>query len=158
MGAVAGKGAGEQSVAHELCRRLDDWLLVADRNFFSFADWCTAAGTGAQLLWRVEADLTLPALALLPDGSCSSVLVSPKIRGKARKAVLEAERILATAMAGITRNKHLNPERRHRTCPRVVKRARHNSYRVKRPGGHGTRRSGPATIKPASLHLPALAA
>jgi hypothetical protein len=49
-------------------------------------------------------------------------------------------------MAGITRNKHLNPERRHRTYPRVVKRARHNSYRVKRPADHGTRHPGPATI------------
>jgi len=28
----------------------------------------------------------------------------------------------------------------------VVKRARHNSYRVKRPGDHGTRHPGPATI------------
>jgi len=27
--------------------------------------------------------------------------------------------------------KHLNPKRRNRTYPRVVKRARHNSYRVK---------------------------
>jgi hypothetical protein len=49
-------------------------------------------------------------------------------------------------MAGITRKNHLNPKRRHRTYPRVVKRARHNSYRVKRPGDHGTRHCGPATI------------
>jgi hypothetical protein len=61
-------------------------------------------------------------------------------------------------MADITRTKHLNPERRHRTYPRVIKRARHNSYRVKRPGDHGTRHSGPATIKLDGLHLPALAA
>ena len=40
----------------------------------------------------------------------------------------------------------------------VIKRARHNSYRVKRPGDHGTRHSGPATIKLVNLHLPALAA
>jgi hypothetical protein len=68
------------------------------------------------------------------------------------------ERILATVMAGITRKKHLNPRRRHRTYPRVIRRARHNSYRVKRPGGHGTRHPGPATIKLASLHLLILAA
>jgi hypothetical protein len=61
-------------------------------------------------------------------------------------------------MAGITRTKHFNPERRHRTYPRVIKRARHNSYRVKRPGDHGTRHSGPATIRPVNLDLPALAA
>jgi hypothetical protein len=68
------------------------------------------------------------------------------------------ERILATVMADITRNKHLNPERRHRTYPRVIKRARHNSYRAGRPGDHGTRHSGPATIKLDGLHLPALPA
>jgi hypothetical protein len=68
------------------------------------------------------------------------------------------ERILATVMADITRKKHLNPERRHRTYPRVIKRARHNSYRVQRPGDHGTRHSGPATNEPVNLHLPTLAA
>ena len=84
MGGVAGKGAGEQSLARKLYRRLDeDWLLIAGRNFFNRADWCTAADSGAQLLWRVKADLTLPVLELLPGGSYSSVLVNPKIRGKA---------------------------------------------------------------------------
>src|ERR1019366_7612161 len=33
-----------------------------------------------------------PALALLPDGSYSSVLVNPKIRGRAREALIEAAR------------------------------------------------------------------
>ena len=61
-------------------------------------------------------------------------------------------------MADITRKKHLNPQRRHRTYPRVIKRARHNSYRVKRPGDHGTRHTGPATIKLVNLHLLTLAA
>ena len=58
----------------------------------------------------------------------------------------QRERILAAVIADITRKKHLNPERRHRTYPRVVKQARHNSYRVKRPADHGTRHPGPATI------------
>ena len=49
-------------------------------------------------------------------------------------------------MASISARRHLNPPRRHRTYPRVVKRARHNSYRVKRPGDHGIRHNGPATI------------
>ena len=44
MGGVAGKGAGEQSLARRLYRRLEeDWLLIADRNFYNWADWCTAA-------------------------------------------------------------------------------------------------------------------
>jgi hypothetical protein len=93
IGGVAGKGAGEQSLARKLYRRLDeDWLLIADRNFFNWADWCTASDSGAQLLWRVKADLRLPVLELLPDGSYSSVLVNPKIRGKARQGIIEAAR------------------------------------------------------------------
>src|SRR6266496_3484663 len=41
----------------------------------------------------------------------------------------------------------LIPERRERTCPRAVKRARHNSYRVKKPGEPAsTRHHRPATI------------
>ncbi len=93
MGGVAGKGAGEQSLARKLYRRLEeDWLLIADRNLFNWADGRTAADPGAAPLWRVKADLTLPVLEILPDGSYSSVLVSPKIRGKARQALIEAAR------------------------------------------------------------------
>ncbi|MDQ2873536.1 MAG: IS4 family transposase [Actinomycetota bacterium] len=93
MGGVAGKGAGEQSLARGLYRRLEeDWLLIADRNFFNWADWCAAADSGAALLWRVKADLRLPVLDLLPDGSYSSVLISPKIRGKAREQLTGAAR------------------------------------------------------------------
>ena len=93
VGGVAGKGAGEQSLARQLYPRLDeDWLLIADRNFYSWADWCAAADTGAALLWRVKADLMLPVLDLLPDGSYRSVLVNPKVSGKARAALLAAAR------------------------------------------------------------------
>ena len=49
-------------------------------------------------------------------------------------------------MADITSENDLNT-RRERSYPRVVKRARHNSYRVKKPGDHGTRHDGPPTIK-----------
>jgi hypothetical protein len=50
-------------------------------------------------------------------------------------------------MADITTKKNLNSRRRHRTYPRVVKRGRHNSYRVKKPGDHGTRHDGPPAIR-----------
>ena len=56
-------------------------------------------------------------------------------------------------MTDITREKNLDPPRRDRTYPRVVKRARHNSYRVKKPGDHGIRHDGPATIKLVNLSL-----
>ena len=92
--ASAGKGAGEQSLARKLYAGgwTEDWLLIADRNFYNWADWCAAADTGAALLWRVKSDLTLPLLELLPDGSYRSVLVSPKITGKARDRLIEAAR------------------------------------------------------------------
>jgi hypothetical protein len=41
----------------------------------------------------------------------------------------------------------LNPKRRMRTCPRVIKRARHNTYRVKRPGDVAVTYTSPPTIK-----------
>jgi hypothetical protein len=41
----------------------------------------------------------------------------------------------------------LNPARRMRTCPRVIKRARHNSYRVKRPGDVSVTHARPPAIK-----------
>jgi hypothetical protein len=93
MGPSVSKGSGEQSLARRLYPRLqDDWLLMADRNFYNWQDWCTAADTGAALLWRVKADLRLPPLEFLPDGSYRSVLVSPGVRGKARDKILEAAR------------------------------------------------------------------
>jgi hypothetical protein len=54
-------------------------------------------------------------------------------------------------MADITRTPALNPQRRHRGYPRVIKRARHNSYRVKRASDQQTRYTGPPTIKLANL-------
>jgi hypothetical protein len=93
IGGVAGKGAGEHSLARPMLRRLEeDWLLIADRNFYNWEDWCAAADTGAALLWRVKSDLRLPVLELLPDGSYRSVLVSPRIKGKARQQLVEAAR------------------------------------------------------------------
>src|SRR6266700_3263041 len=70
----------------------------------------------------------------------------------------QRDRALARVMADITRKKNLNTRRRHRTYPRVVKRARHNSYRVKKPGDTGTRHDGPATIKLANARPLTLAA
>jgi hypothetical protein len=58
----------------------------------------------------------------------------------------QRQRALDRVLTAITAPKHLN-KRRERTYPRVVKRARRNSYRVKKPGQHGTRHDAPATIK-----------
>ena len=53
-------------------------------------------------------------------------------------------------MADITSSRNLNP-RRHRSYPRVIRRARHNSYRVKRASDQQIRYTGPPTIKLANL-------
>jgi hypothetical protein len=50
-------------------------------------------------------------------------------------------------MTDLTAARNLNPPRRHRTCPRAVKRGRHNAYRVKKPGDKNIRHNGPATIR-----------
>ena len=268
-------------------------LLIADRSFYGWQDWCAAADTGAALLWRVKADLALPVLELLPDGSYSSVLINPRTSAAARQRLAEAARagadldqsaaryvrvieyqvpdrdgdgtgelialittitemaaapapllaqayherwehetgndqikthlrgpgkvlrsrspdmvrqeiygyllthhaisalicraateadidpdrsnspapsascagplarppfppeqhhdLRAAIMADITRTPALNPQRRHRGYPRVIKRARHNSYRVKRASDQQTRYTGPPTIKLANL-------
>jgi hypothetical protein len=88
---AAGKGTGEQALARPLLELLeDDWLLLADRGFYSWAGWCAAADTGAALLWRVTVTIVLPVLELLPDGSYRSVLVNPAVRRGARDALLTA--------------------------------------------------------------------
>jgi len=94
VGPVAGgKGSGEQALARRLYPGLEEgWLVLADRNFYSWKGWCAAAGTGAALLWRVRSNVPLPVLEMLPDGSWRSVLVSPRIdpRSAARRDLLAA--------------------------------------------------------------------
>ncbi len=42
------------------------------------------------MLWRVKADLRLPLIEALPDGSYVSVLASPAVTGRARERLIEA--------------------------------------------------------------------
>src|SRR2546429_394017 len=71
--AAGGKGSGEQSLARKLYPRLEeDWLVIADRNFYNWKDWGTAAGTGAALLWRMKENAPPPGLGMPPHGSYPS--------------------------------------------------------------------------------------
>jgi Transposase DDE domain len=93
MGPVGGKGASEQALARRMFGRLEEgWLLIADRGFYNWPDWQAAAATGAALLWRVKADLRLPALELLPDGSYTSLVARPTLHDKARDKLIAAAR------------------------------------------------------------------
>lgn len=61
---------GEKTLAQRLYPRLRrDQLLVADRGFYSYQAWDTAAATGAALLWRAPTQLNLPVVRVLPDGT-----------------------------------------------------------------------------------------
>ena len=64
-------------------------LCLADRNFFGFQMWQQAAGTGADLLWRVKKNALLPCEKRLADGSyLSRIYVSPTDQRRARDGVV----------------------------------------------------------------------
>jgi hypothetical protein len=78
---------GEKTLAGKLYPRLNpDELLTADRNFYSFQAWRSAAATGAALLWRAPTQLILPVVKVLPDGTYLSALIDPRIRSPRRRA------------------------------------------------------------------------
>src|SRR5680860_664552 len=90
---VAGYGIGEKTLAQRLYPRLRaDELLTADRGFYSWAAWDTAAATGAGLLWRAPTQLTLPVVRVLPDGTYLSVVMDSKVRGTRRETIVAAAR------------------------------------------------------------------
>ena len=84
---------GEKTLAQRLYPRLRaDELLTADRGFYSWQAWDTAAATGAALLWRAPTQLQLPVVAVLGDGTYLTVLIKPSIRGARRDRILAAAR------------------------------------------------------------------
>jgi hypothetical protein len=90
---VAGYSTGEKTLAQRLYPRLRrDELLIADRGFYSWTAWDTAAATGAALVWRAPTQLDLPVIQVLPDGTFVSVVMDAKIRGNRREAILAAAR------------------------------------------------------------------
>lgn len=60
-------------------------LLLADRGFYSYDLWNAARDTGADLLFRVGANMVLPVIEAFPDGSYRSVLLPPKRQSPIRK-------------------------------------------------------------------------
>jgi hypothetical protein len=66
-----------------------DMLVIADRNFYSFEHWTQALKTGADLLWRVTATVTLPVIEPLSDGSYRSIVINPKITGARRGKLID---------------------------------------------------------------------
>jgi hypothetical protein len=92
---VAAWSVSEKTLAELLYPRLRPAeLLTADRNFYSFQAWTGAVRTGAALLWRAPTQLRLPVVEVLADGTYTSVVIDPAIRGGRR------DRIIAAARAG----------------------------------------------------------
>jgi Insertion element 4 transposase N-terminal/Transposase DDE domain len=58
-------------------------LALADRGIYSYRRWTRAAATGADLLWRVPANLILRPLELLADGSYIAGITPPEQSGVA---------------------------------------------------------------------------
>jgi Insertion element 4 transposase N-terminal/Transposase DDE domain len=94
VAARIGRAAGsEQKLARALYPGLEPgWMLIADRNFYGFLDWNAARATGADLLWRVSAKVTLPVLATHPDGSYTSVVFKRDLWHGTRTRLVEAAR------------------------------------------------------------------
>jgi hypothetical protein len=91
--ALGGCRDGETTLARQVLPRLESgMLLLADRNFYGYDLWRTAAETGADLLWRVKASLALPVLDALPDGSYRSVVFAPSLSSFRRNALVTAAR------------------------------------------------------------------
>ena len=103
--------------------------------------------------------LTHHAVSALICQAASAAAVDPD-RVKFGRAVRIVRRSVAEAFSPDRRQavcgelcvaRHLNPRRRHRPCPRVVKRARHSHYPVKRPTDVGVRHTGSPTIRLVNL-------
>lgn len=91
FGAELGRyDTGEVTLAKKVVARLPaDSLCLADRSFFSYSLWNAPLRSGAALLWRVRADLILPKLERLSDGSyLTKIYPSPRHRARDRNGVV----------------------------------------------------------------------
>jgi hypothetical protein len=75
-------------------------LCLADRQFFGHALWREAAGTGADLLWRVKRNLRLPREAGLADG-CYLTTVYPTEKDRRHRAGGVRGRVVEYRLEGI---------------------------------------------------------
>jgi len=88
MGALA---VHESKLVRKLLAYLGSgMLLIADRGLHGLDLWTEAAGTGADLLWRVKVNTVLPVDAMLPDGSYLSHIADGADRNKTRPVTVRA--------------------------------------------------------------------
>jgi hypothetical protein len=88
---IGSLGAGERELAGKLAPSMEAGMLVmADRGFYGFDFWASLMVTGADLLFRVPAQVKLPVLRVLEDGSYISEIQSKKTRQAAWSIPLSA--------------------------------------------------------------------
>lgn len=87
MGArCAGVTTGEQTLVAELMGLLGEGMLVvADRGFLSHKTLRETLATGAHALLRAKADIDLPVLSVLADGTYISRIADPAVSGRLRR-------------------------------------------------------------------------
>jgi hypothetical protein len=77
---------GEQTMARSLWPLLKGGdLVVADRLFLSHEDLAAVVATGADAIFRVKADVDLPVLEVLADGSFLSRIADPAVSARLRR-------------------------------------------------------------------------
>jgi Insertion element 4 transposase N-terminal/Transposase DDE domain len=102
FGARLGRYAeGETTLAHAALAALRPGMLcLAGRQFFGYALWQAAAGTGADLLWRGKHNLRLPREAVLADGSYLTTIY-PSDKDRRHRAGGIRVRVVEYRLAGV---------------------------------------------------------
>lgn len=98
---IGGYATGEITLAKTVLPRLSKGMLcMADRNFFGFALWQLAQGTGADLLWRLKKNMRMACESRLADGSYLSH-VYPSERDWRHKTNGIAVRVIDYRLEGV---------------------------------------------------------
>jgi hypothetical protein len=83
---MGGWRMSEYALGQKLLRHLRPGMLcLADRVFYGFPMWNQAVATGADLLWRVQKNISLPRLQRLKDGSYLSEVRPPTTERKSAR-------------------------------------------------------------------------
>ncbi len=87
---LGGTATGETALAKGVIASLAKGMLcLADRNFFGFELWRQGSSTGADLLWRIKKNISLPCEKWLPDGSyLSRIYESQKDQRKKQNGIV----------------------------------------------------------------------
>jgi hypothetical protein len=93
----------EHTLVGEVVRSFGpDMLILADRGIYSYEFWEQARTTGADLLFRVGANMNLAVIERYPDGSYRSVLLPPRTQSPVRKLAARRGELSILAAGGTT--------------------------------------------------------